>query len=74
MQHDRAHAELARDGAHVLPRCAAEAHQREFARIDAPRDRNLRDRLRHAGVRDLKKARGDFVCAARMARALEFRP
>ena len=45
MQHDVAHAERARQRADVLAGGAAEADQRAAARIDAARDRHLRDRL-----------------------------
>jgi hypothetical protein len=71
MQDHVAHAERARHRAHVLSARAAEPDQRALARIDAARHRHLRDRLRHARVRDLDEARGHLLARALAARCAQ---
>src|SRR4029453_7430930 len=45
----------------MLTAGTTEAHERALARIHAARHRHLRDRLRHARVRDLDESRGHLL-------------
>ena len=61
MEQDRPDPQSPREGADVLAARSAEAHQNAAARVDAPPDGDLLDRLGHAGVGDLDEARRDLV-------------
>ncbi len=61
VEQDGADSQPPRERADVLAACSAEADQDAAPRIDAAPDRDLLDRLGHAGVGDLDEAGCDLV-------------